>query len=270
MALRVAITDVMPGPVSLFGPAPGADLVPSSVPVATRLAMTDLLLSLGATPGDAETMAAAASPVDPGFMTRLLERGADPNGEGGKPLSLAASSGSKEIVRVLLAHGADPNLATDCPSALLWASLWGHHDIIDQLLAAHADPNFGGHVSRADADAAISFASREQPVAATDYVTTAFAGFVPGSNVPPLVAAATWDHWDVAAKLLTAGADPNARAGSLTPVMAAAAYDHPVTLKLLLDAGAAPTSPDPRVADPAVIAGQRGATEVVTLLRTPR
>ena len=130
--------------------------------------------------------------------------------------------------------------------------------------------NFGGHVSRADADHAISFASRDQPVAATDYVTTAFTDFAPGGNVPPLLAVATWDHWDVAGKLLAAGADPNARAGSLTPVMAAAAYDHPVTLKLLLEGGGAPTSPDPRVADPVVIAGQRGATEVVTLLRAPR
>jgi hypothetical protein len=47
-----------------------------------------------------------------------------------------------EIVRALLAHGADPNLREDdCWTPLRWAASHGHEEVTRELLAAGADPD---------------------------------------------------------------------------------------------------------------------------------
>ncbi len=100
-----------------------------------------------------------------------------------------------------------------------------------------------------------------------DYLTLKPSTFKDGSNVPPIVTAATWDHWDIVGKLLVAGADPNARAGPFTPVYLATVFDHPVTLRLLLDSNATP-NPDVAgaVLSPTEVAAQLGYSEVAALL----
>ena len=273
-ALRAAITDEAPtAPFTLsFG---GPTVPPVDIPaplMIQRLFLADRLLDLGADARDPQTLLVASTATDPGFLERLLARGADPNGGDGSPLSRAAAAGAAVNVRVLLVHGADPNLASAGPSALMWAVLLANGDIVDQLLAAHADPNFGGHVSRGDALAAVDFSVSQQrpPAAAAAYVHTSLATFVDGANVAPIVAAGMWDHWDLAAKLLASGADPDLAAGSLTAVSVAAAFNHPVTLRVLLDRGARRTSVDPTVRDPLVLAVQLGYPEVVQALKAPR
>ena len=64
---------------------------------------------------------------------------------GKRPLSAAAERGRLELVRHLLAAGADPNLpeGQNCPRGFaLWAAAHhGHQEIVELLLAAGADPN---------------------------------------------------------------------------------------------------------------------------------
>jgi len=78
-----------------------------------------------------------------GAVRSLLNYGANPNAKDNKvgdtPLILAAGKGYKEVVEVLLAHGADVNLADNKGTPLTWATRTGHSDIAD-LLRKH-----GGH-----------------------------------------------------------------------------------------------------------------------------
>jgi ankyrin repeat protein len=52
------------------------------------------------------------------------------------PLSLAAQQGHFDVVRLLIAHGADPNLYTGVAAvrAECYARRSGHHDISEFLL----------------------------------------------------------------------------------------------------------------------------------------
>lgn len=65
----------------------------------------------------------------------------DPGSSYGSPLMAATVKGSKEIVALLLAHGADPNLSDgNGTTALIYASLFQLNDIAALLLKHQADP----------------------------------------------------------------------------------------------------------------------------------
>lgn len=71
----------------------------------------------------------------------LLDAGADKDDEtkNGSPLICAASHGDADVVRVLLAAGADPDLTDNPPeTALRLAAAFGFPEIVDQLAAAGA------------------------------------------------------------------------------------------------------------------------------------
>lgn len=80
----------------------------------------------------------------PGIIRLLLEYGADVNSEddtGWTPLFLLSSStGNLEVAKVLLEHGADPNVRPRC-SPLYAALQRGHLDLVQLLLKHGADPN---------------------------------------------------------------------------------------------------------------------------------
>jgi ankyrin repeat protein len=62
------------------------------------------------------------------------------------PLSYAAQEGHLQIVRLLLEHGAEPNMPEDCApdgAALYWACARNHREIAELLLAHGANPNAG-------------------------------------------------------------------------------------------------------------------------------
>ena len=74
----------------------------------------------------------------------LLDGGADPRarlGTGESVLMTAARTGNVEIVRLLLAAGADPNVAEAYrgQTALMWAVAERHYEVVRTLLEAHAD-----------------------------------------------------------------------------------------------------------------------------------
>ena len=170
----------------------------------------------------------------------LLKAGANPNAtqsEGETALMTAARTGIPAAVSTLLAHGADVNAKESWrgQTALMWAAAEGHAETIQVLLEAGAQIN-----ARSNAGwTALLFAAREGRIGA---VKTLLAG---GANVddtllarpgrgrgaggaagagprPPtrgssaLVLAVGSAHFELAAALLDAGADPNAAAQGWT------------------------------------------------------
>jgi hypothetical protein len=75
----------------------------------------------------------------------LLEHGADPNikNENGRtPLHWAAREDHVEVARLLLEHGADPNIQDkDGLTPLHVAAFYGHVEVVELLLEHGADPN---------------------------------------------------------------------------------------------------------------------------------
>jgi ankyrin repeat protein len=186
-------------------------------------------LSLAATNGNAA------------MIELLLKAGANPNAsqaEGETVLMTAARTGVAAAVKSLVAHGADVNAKESWrgQTALMWAAAEGHAEAVQVLLEAGAQVN-----ARSKAGwSALLFAARE---GRTEAVKTLLAG---GANVndtllvrgggrgagpggggggggrPPtagssaLVLAVGSGHFELAAALLDAGADPNAAAQGWT------------------------------------------------------
>ncbi|NJP89140.1 ankyrin repeat domain-containing protein [Nonomuraea sp. FMUSA5-5] len=139
----------------------------------------------------------------------------------------AAVQGHGDIVRTLLAAGADPDQETEDGLPLCAAACWGHLDAVNALLDAGADPD-----------------RQESPGAMT-----------------ALHWAVANDRLAVVEALLARGADPDLRdsAGN-TPLSRAAERGATAVVRALLDHGAAP---DPRSLDLArSLAGQDIEAEV--------
>jgi ankyrin repeat protein len=112
---------------------------------------TDILATLlGAGRPGPEAMALAmyrAAALGHAEVIRLLlASGADPDSGDGyhTALSVAAEGGHKEVVRILLESGADPNRETDGPSALASALASGDESIVAMLREGGARKSFGG------------------------------------------------------------------------------------------------------------------------------
>ena len=142
--------------------------------------------------------------TDPAYTQALLESGADANGGGGiTPLNLAVKSGFTDHVTILLAHGADPNIADDDgrmpfvralarkrwdiatqfiragadhlteplnktrETPLHKAARFGQLDLARALLDAHADPNAATSSGKTAADYARKEGHREIAAALT-------------------------------------------------------------------------------------------------------
>ena len=86
-------------------------------------------------------------PASPNWPSSCSAPALDPDlrssGESeGTPLCAASCWGFSAIVRALLAHGADPNLAEDeAWTPLRWAAAHGHAEVVRELLSAGADPD---------------------------------------------------------------------------------------------------------------------------------
>lgn len=187
------------------------------------------------------------------LVAALLAAGADPttaNRYGVAPLYLAAENGNAAIVAALLEHGADPNTALPAgETALMTAARTGSVATLEALLARGADPNaregwrgqtalmWAAHENNAAAIRALLAAGAERDARSDggDFTALLFAvragaidatrtlvdaGADPNQTLADgtsaLVLAAQNAHYELAAALLSRGADPNAAAQGWT------------------------------------------------------
>jgi ankyrin repeat protein len=171
------------------------------------------------------------------IVDRLLEAGGDPNTSlpGGETLLMtAARTGRAAPVRSLLAKGADVNRKDDRrgQTALMWAAAEGHAEVVQTLINAGAD-------IRARVPSGFSpllFAVREGRIDAVRVLLKAgadvnellpaelvpgqrrrgYGGGLPPVGTTPLLLAVRNAHFELAAALLEAGANPNADATGYT------------------------------------------------------
>jgi uncharacterized protein len=184
----------------------------ASVDVANHYGVTPLLQA--SRNGDVEVMRA------------LLDAGADAtrwHPEGETPLMAASRTGRVAAVQLLLRKGSFVNAADPFQeeTALMWASAEGHLEVVKTLLAAGADPNLKAHVStiteRKNADhpaggfTALMFAVRNghEDVARALIAGGADVKATNADGATATIIAIVNDRFDFAKELLDHGADPN-------------------------------------------------------------
>jgi ankyrin repeat protein len=202
----------------------------ANVKAANRYGVTPL--SLACTNGNAAIVAL------------LLKGGADPNTPlpgGETPLMTAARTGSLAVVKALLSHGAsvDPKEERRGQTALMWAAAEGHAAVVEALIDAGAD----FRIRLASGFTPLLFAVREGRIDVVRVLLKAGADVnetVPvegrrrgyGGRLPPVGASALLvavmnAHYELAAHLLDAGANPNADVPGYTVLHAMTAVRKP-------------------------------------------
>ena len=155
------------------------------------------------------------------IVQALLKAGADANAEGKgghTPLMVASRTGRPATVNALLEAGAKVTV-TDRKgqTALMWAAVEGHSDVVKALLAAGAtdDSPLGSGFN------AWFFAARQGHIGVIEallahgadvnapMVNSGGGGRTPRKGTSALILAIENGHFDLATRLLDAGADPN-------------------------------------------------------------
>ena len=179
------------------------------------------------------------------IVEMLLESGADPNASlpgGETPLMTAARVGSLASVRALLSRGVSVDAKDDRrgQTALMWAAAEGHAEVVEELIKAGADVR----IRLASGFTPLLFATREGRTdvvkvllkAGADVNETvplagpprrSYGGRMPPAGASALLLAVTNAHFELASRLLDAGADPNADLTGYTVLHAIAAVRKP-------------------------------------------
>ena len=159
----------------------------------------------------------------------------DPSGKkemlGNTPLMIAAQGGRLELVKLLLAHGADVNASGEAGSTpLIEAICHSHSDIAMLLLEKGAKPNqrnlHGG--------TAIVFAANEGNVPLTSTLLDHGADINGGTSWTPLMDAAYNGQEDIVVLLLKKGANVNLRRGNMMTPLECALVQHNDDIAALL------------------------------------
>jgi ankyrin repeat protein len=186
----------------------------------------NLANNYGATP-----MSLAAVVADTEIIKLLLAAGADansPNQDGQTALMSVARTGNVEAAKLLLDHGAtiDARENFGGQTALMWASARRHPEMIELLLARGANVNLAStnrdyqrHVTAEGRPKSLDsggltpllYAARENCIACLDPLLKGGADInLPDPDgVSPLNVAIMNANWDLAKKLIEAGADVN-------------------------------------------------------------
>lgn len=160
------------------------------------------------------------------MIESLLKAGADPNAAlpgGETPLMTAARTGKVDAVKVLISHGADVKYAESQrgQTALMWAAAEGNTATVEALVEHGADM----HARTKGGLTPLLFAVREGRMdtvrallkSGADVNETWKAGRGTGvSGISTMVLAVANAHYELAAMMLDAGADPNAAAQGWT------------------------------------------------------
>jgi ankyrin repeat protein len=193
--------------------------------------LVSLLLKSGANPNEPNgfgvtPLLQASRYGDAATIRALLDGGADmakAARAGETPLMAAARAGSADAVKLLLERGADANAveSMDEQTALMWAAAEGHLAVVDVLLDAGADPNRKARLSeltkrstRTDFPSggftALMWAVRDgnEPVVRRLLEGGADINLTNGDGATAMMLAIVNDRFDMAATLLTLGADP--------------------------------------------------------------
>jgi ankyrin repeat protein len=161
--------------------------------------------------GDGSALKNACLHGNTTLVRLLMQHGAHPDlvhANGWTPLLLAAQVGASEVCDLLLAAGAEVNHATkDGWTALMVAAQNGHDTVVAQLLAAGADVS---HVS-SDGWTALKIAAQNGhgAIVASLLATGADIGDATSNGWTALTGAAENGHDAVVAHLLSAGANVN-------------------------------------------------------------
>ena len=172
------------------------------------------------------------------MVERFLKAGGDPNGSlpgGETPLMTAARTGTIAAVKALLAAGANVNSKDDRrgQTALMWAAAEGHSLVAQTLIDAGADlrarvPSgfspllFAVREGRLDTVRILLKAGADvnEPVPGDagpgPLRRRGYGGGVPPAGATPLFLAVKNAHFELAAALLDAGANPNVDAPGYT------------------------------------------------------
>ena len=156
------------------------------------------------------------------IIESLLKAGADPNSAlpgGESALMTASRTGKVDAVKVLLRHGANVNFAENRQgqTALMWAAAEGNTGAVEELTESGADI----HARTKGGLTPLLFAVREGRIDTVrallkhgaDVNETWKAGRGTGvSGISAMVLAVANAHYELAAMMLDAGADPNAAA----------------------------------------------------------
>ncbi|MEO8592607.1 MAG: ankyrin repeat domain-containing protein [Candidatus Solibacter sp.] len=193
-----------------------------------EIAMAELLIKAGANVNapnryGVKPISIAASNGSSRMIELLLNAKADPEaamGDGETVLMTAARSGNPDAVKLLIAHGAKVNAkeAWRGQTPLMWAAAEGHRAAVETLIAAGAEINarskngftpflFAAREGRQEVVAALLKAGVSANEALPTSARRGGAGAAHGSTA--LMLAVSNAHFELASKLLDAGADPN-------------------------------------------------------------
>lgn len=168
----------------------------------------------------------------------------------------AADEGDTEILRALLEEGIDPMIERQGLTALHIAARHGYLDAATLLVDAGVDVDLVPDESEAELAAVVGHGNPQiaKMIVGGDIDPEAIARL---SNLrSPLNLAVESGHADLAALLIGAGADVNARGEWYSPLHSAILYGDAELVALLLESGARTTAKI-RIHDPASFAGFR-------------
>jgi ankyrin repeat protein len=173
----------------------------------------------------------------------LLNSGADPGlalPGGESPLMTAARTGSLASVKALLSRGVavDGKDEARGQTALMWAAAEGHAEVVQALVDAGADVRarvpsgftpllFAVREGRLDVVRVLLKSGVDVNETIVDGGRKRYGGPLPRAGTSPLLLAVTNAHFELAAALLDAGANPNVDLTGYTPLHAMTVVRNP-------------------------------------------
>jgi ankyrin repeat protein len=240
-----------------------------------NLAAVQALLARGADPNardcfEVPVLADAAQSGDVRIVEALLRAGAklDAPNAYGTALTMAAYAGSAQVMKLLLARGANPNPSRpDGITVLMYAALNGDPEIVSELLRRKVDVNAKDN----DGATALIYAARNGHVEVGRVLLSNGAAVDTADNHrwTALMNAAVNGHADFVQLLLEKGAQANAREEKVrTALLLTAAYgDDPAVLRALVEGGALLGATDARHRTALAVATARGHAASAAYLR---